>query len=101
MAYHDALVKRDAKALRATMSQDNGGYLDNAVKKGKGEAEMRSMAKEHPDKTVRISRAGARQRRRADDRRRDRHHEAPGEAQLVNEGGRWRVDDELMDVVMK
>lgn len=101
LAYHDALVKRDAKALRATMTNDNGEYLDNAAKKGKADAEMRSMAKEHPEKSVRIVRGWS------------KGNQAvlllagegsilrlSGEAVLVNEGGRWRVDDELMDVVL-
>ena len=60
------------------------------------------MAKEHPEKSVRIVRGWS------------KGNQAvlllagegsiltlAGEAVLVNEGGRWRVDDELMDVVLK
>ena len=102
LAYHDALVKRDAKALRATMSQENGEYLDDAVKKGKGEAYMRSTAREHPDKSVRIVQGWSKGKQAvlllAGE---TAIMKLAGEAVLVNEGGRWRVDDELFDVVLQ
>jgi hypothetical protein len=102
MAFHDALVKRDAKALRATMSAANGGYFDDAIKKGKGEAFMRAEAKVYPDKSVRIvqgwSKGNVAVLLVAGE---TAIMKLAGEAVLVNEGGRWRVDDQLMDLVMQ
>jgi hypothetical protein len=101
-AYHDALVKRDVKALRAAMSDEYGAFLDPLLKKGKAEPAMRSLAREHPEKSMRIVQGWS-----------NGNHAVllvtgeggvvnlAGEAILVNEGGRWRVDDELMDVVLK
>ncbi|MEO8484834.1 MAG: hypothetical protein ABI585_00710 [Betaproteobacteria bacterium] len=102
LAYHDALVKRDAKAVRSVMSKENGGYLDSATKKGKADAEMRSMAKEHPEKSVRIVQGWSKGDRAvlvlAGESSVMR---LAGEAVLVREGGRWRLDDELMEVVLQ
>ena len=102
LAYHDALVKRDVKAVRALVSNDNGEFLDNAAKKGKAAAELAKWAKEHPEKSVRVVQGWS------------KGNQAvlilagegsvirlTGEAVMVNEGGRWRVDDELYDVVMQ
>jgi hypothetical protein len=90
------------KALRAAMSDEYGAYLDPLVKKGKAAPAMRSLAREHPEKSMRIVQGWSR----------GNHAVLPvagegsgvklaGGAILVNEGGRWRVDDELMDVVLK
>ena len=100
-AYHDALVKRDAPALFAVMSKDYRGLLDEAVSKGRTAAALKQLASEHPDKTLRITRGYVKG-----------NHAVlvvegeteimrmSGEATLVNEGGTWRVDDELMSVVL-
>jgi hypothetical protein len=102
LAYHDALVKRDAKAVRALVSRDNGQWLDAAAKKGKVDAELASMAKEHPTKSVRIVQGWSTGNRAvlivAGESSAVR---LTGDAVLVNEGGRWRVDDELYDVVLQ
>jgi hypothetical protein len=102
LAYHEALVKRDAKAVRALVTDDNGQWLDAAAKKGKAAAELASMAKEHPGKSVRILQGWSKGDRavllldgEASVMR------LTGEAVLVREGGRWRVDDELFDVVLR
>ena len=102
MAYHEALVKRDAKAVRAQMTPDGGQWLDEAIKKGKAAAELKSMAKEHPENAVRIVQGWSK----------GKHAvllftgesgvvRLTGEAVLVNEGGRWRVEDELAEVVLQ
>lgn len=102
LAYHDALVKRDAKALRATMSKENGQWLDAAAKKGKAAGEMKSMAKTHPEQSVRILRGWSK-----GDRAvvlfegESSMFKLAGEAVLVREGGAWKVDDELADLVMQ
>ena len=102
LAYHDALVKRDAKAVRALVSRDNGQWLDAAEKKGKVAAELASMAKDHPEKSVRVVQGWSKGNRAvlivAGETSSIR---LAGDAVLVNEGGRWRVDDELYDVVMQ
>jgi hypothetical protein len=102
LAYHDALVKRDAKAVRALVSNENGQWLDAAAKKGKVAAELASMAKDHPEKSVRIVQGWSKGNRAvliiAGETSVVR---LAGDAVLVNEGGRWRVDDELYDVVMQ
>ena len=102
LAYHDALVRRDAKAVRALVTDDNGQWLDAAAKKGKAAAELASMAKEHPEKSVRVVQGWSKG-----------DHAVlllagegsvvrlAGEAVLVRQGGRWRVVDELFDVVLK
>jgi len=55
LGYHAALVKRDAKALRPFVSNEMREYLDKAEKKGRLAAEMKFMAKEHPEKSVQIT----------------------------------------------
>jgi hypothetical protein len=102
LAYHDALVKRDAKAVRALLTPDKGLYLDNAAKKGRTAAQLDRMAKEHPERSVRVvqgwSKGGHAVLIVAGESSVTR---VSGEAVLVNEGGRWHVDDELYDVVMQ
>ena len=102
LAYHGALVRRDAKAVRALVSRDNGQWLDAAEKKGKVAAELDSMAKDHPTKSVRVVQGWSKGNRAvlivAGETSSIR---LAGDAVLVNEGGRWRVDDELYDVVMQ
>jgi len=102
LAYHDALVKRDAKAVRALLTEDNGQFLDRAEKKGKAAAELAKMAKDHPEKSVRIVQGWSKGNQAvlivAGESSVIR---LTGEAVLVNVGGRWRVDDELYDVVMQ
>jgi hypothetical protein len=100
--YHEALVKRDAKALRPFLSEEARGYLDAAQKKGRTAAELKSLAKDHPDQALRITQGFSK----------GNHAvlliagesssvKVSGEVVLVNEGGSWRVDDELTDVVLQ
>jgi hypothetical protein len=102
MGYHDALVKRDVNALRPFLSNENREFLANAEKKGKLAAELKFMAKEHPDKSVQITKGFSK----------GNHAvlliagessgiKLVGEVVLVNEGGRWGVDDELTEVVLQ
>jgi hypothetical protein len=102
MGYHAALVKRDAKALRPFVSNEMREYLDRAEKKGKLAKEMNFMAKEHPDKSVRIIQGFSKGNNAvlliAGE---TSVMKLTGEVVLVNEGGTWRVDDQLTDVVMQ
>jgi hypothetical protein len=77
-------------------------YLDRAEKKGKLAAEMKFMAKEHPDKSVQILKGFS----KGDNAvlliaGETSVMKLTGEVVLVNEGGTWRVDDQLTDVVLQ
>ena len=102
LGYHEALVKRDAKALRPFLSNEMRATLDEAAKKGKAAAEMNYLAKEHPDKSVQITKGFS----KGDQAvlliaGESSVIKLTGEVVLVNEGGTWRVDDELTDVVLQ
>jgi hypothetical protein len=102
LGYHEALVKRDAKALRPFLSNEMRATLDEAAKKGKAAAEINYMAKEHPDKSVQITKGFS----KGDQAvlliaGESSVIKLTGEVVLVNEGGTWRVDDELTDVVLQ
>lgn len=102
LGYHDALVKRDAKALRPFISDALREYLDAAVKKGNADAEMDDWAKEHPDNSVHISKGFSNETNAVlliDGE--SSVMKLTGEVVLINEEGSWRVDDELTDVVLQ
>ena len=101
LGYHEALVKRDIKALRPFLSNESREFMAKAEKQGKLAVELKSLAKEHPDQTVRITKGFSK----------GNHAvlliagesggvKLTGEVVLVNEGGSWRVDDELTDAVL-
>lgn len=102
MSYHEALVKRDAKALRPFLSNELRAGLDAAEKKGKAAAEMKNMASEHPEKSVRITKGFSKGNNAVLLIEGESSVvKLTGEAILVNEGGSWRVDDEVTEVVLK
>jgi len=100
--YHDALVKRDAKAVQPLLSDFRRGTFASAAKAGKTNAYLNLLTEGHPTQSVKITKGwsngkvavvlydGA-----------SSVLKLTGEALLLNEGGTWRVDDELSDVVMK
>ena len=102
LAYHEALVKRDAKALRTLLSDELRETLAEATKDGKAAAYMNYLAKEHPDKSVQITKGFSKGSQAvlliAGESSTTR---LTGEVVLLNQGGSWRVDDELTDVVMQ
>lgn len=102
LGYHEALVKRDAKALRPFISKEMRETLAEAEKKGNAAAEMNYMASEHPGKSVQITKGFSKGNQAvlliAGE---SSTSKLTGEVVLVNEGGSWRVDDELTDVVMQ
>ena len=75
--YHDALVKRDAKALRPLLSDFRREYFANAIKHGKTDEYMNLLAEGHPDQ-VGADHQGLQQRQggRPPDRRRVEHDPA-------------------------
>ncbi len=100
--YHAALVKRDANALRTALSDEARKIQAGAIKEGKGAAYMNYLAKEHPTQSVKISKGWSNGKAAVilfDGE--GSVLKLTGEAILVNQGGAWRVDDELTDVVMK
>ena len=102
LGYHTALVKRDAKALRTFLSDELRESLADAEKKGKVAAEMNYLAKEHPGKSVRITKGFSKGDHAVlliDGE--SSTSKLTGEVVLVNQRGSWRVDDELTDVVLQ
>ncbi len=100
--YHDALTKRDAKALRPFLSDELRQTLAEATKDGKAAKYMNFLAKEHPGKSVHITKAFSKGNQAvlliAGE---SSTTKLTGEVVLLNQGGSWRVDDELTDVVMQ
>jgi hypothetical protein len=95
-------VKRDAKALRVTMSDELRETLAGATKEGKASAYLNYLAKEHPTKSVQIGKGWSNGKTAVlliDGE--SSVLKLTGEVLLLNQGGTWRVDDELTDVVMK
>lgn len=102
LGYHAALVARDAKALRPFLSDELRESFAKAEKKGRAAAEMNSLAREHPGKSVRITKGFSKGNHAVlliDGE--SSTSKLTGEVVLVNEGGTWRVDDELTDVVLQ
>lgn len=100
--YHDALVKRDAAALRKVVSEEMQKIQAGAIKDGKGAAYMNFLAKEHPTRSVTITKGWSNGKAAVvlfDGE--SGTLKFTGEAVLLNQGGTWRVDDELTDVVMR
>ncbi len=100
--YHAALVKRDAKALRPMLSDERREMMAGAEKEGKAAAYMRYLANEHPEKSVQVTKGFSKDKRAvlmiAGE---SSTSKLTGEVVLFNEGGSWRIDDELTDVVMQ
>jgi hypothetical protein len=102
LGYHDALVKRDLKALLPFLSNESREILAKAEKKGNAAAKMKIMAKDHPENSLQIIKGFSKGNQAvlliAGE---SSAIKLSGEAVLVNEDGSWRVDDELSDVVMQ
>jgi hypothetical protein len=99
LAYHKALVANDPKALRPTLSKENGKYLDDAIKRGKTAAGMKLFTKDHPDESVKIVRGWS----KGDQAvllisGETKILRLVGEAVMVREGGKWLVDEELTEL---
>lgn len=100
--YHNALVKRDAAALRKVLSEETRNFLANATKEGKAAKYMDFLAKEHPIQSVKITKGWSNGKAAVLLIEGESSTvRLTGEAVLLNQGGAWRVDDELTDVVMR
>ena len=100
LAYHAALTKRDAAALRPLLSQCQEEVFDNAKQKGKLEGFLSFLSEDHPTRTARIDKGFG------NDRTavllvsgESAAGKVTGEALLVKDQGAWKVDDELLSVV--
>ena len=102
LGYHDALVKRDAKALGPLLSQLARDQLTQAAKDKKAAAYMDYLAEEHPGRSAQIAKGWSNGKvaillitgESAAGK-------IAGEVVLHNEGGSWRVEDELTDLVLQ
>ena len=100
--YHAALVKRDANGLRTVLSDDIRKLQAAKIKEGKGAAYMDHLAREHPTQSVKITRGWSNGKAAVilfDGT--SSVLKLTGEAILFHQGGTWRVEDELTDVVLK
>ena len=100
--YHAGLVKRDGNALRTALSDEGRKIQAGAIKEGKGAAYMNYLAKEHPTQSVKITKGWSNGKAAVilfDGE--GSVLKLTGEAVVLNQGGTWRVDDELTDVVIK
>lgn len=101
LAYHQAMATGDPAKVVPHLSKENGKYITDAVKKGKGSQMMTNYTREHPTKSVTIVRGWS----KGDTALILWEGETSilkltGEAVLVREGGKWVVDEELADVKM-
>jgi hypothetical protein len=100
LAYHDALVKRNRTTLRPLLTADQQEIWQRAEKAGKLTAFLDSLAEEHPDQSVRVSRGFA-----SGDTAvlaitgNARFGRLTGQVLLKREKDAWRVQDEMTEIV--
>jgi hypothetical protein len=99
--YHAALTKPDRTALKPLLSQDQQESWAGSEKDGKGSEFLQALLDVHPVTSVRITQGFA----TPDKAVLLFTGESPagkivGEALLLNEGGAWRVDDEITELVL-
>jgi len=101
-AYHTALLKRDRTAVKSSLSADLRETMASAEKKNDVDGFIRWLLREHPDKSVRITKGYVK-----GDRAvlvitgESSAGKLAGEVMMLKEGSGWRVDDELTDVVLE
>jgi predicted SnoaL-like aldol condensation-catalyzing enzyme len=102
LAYDTALKKRDAAAVRTALSADLRDTMAQAEKKNDFDGFVRWLLRDHPDKSVRIVKGYA----KGDTAvlvvsGESSAGKVAGEVMMRKEDGRWRVDDEMTDVVIE
>ena len=101
LAYHAALVKKDAKALKPTLSPGNLEMFGKAEKKNDLAKYVAYLAEDHPIKSVKITKAwGGRDKASLLIEGETTLGKVSGEVFLVNVGGAWGVDEELVDLAL-
>jgi len=102
LAYHAALVKRDAKALKPLLSTELRAIMAEAEKKKDVDGFVRWLSREHPTKAVRVVKGNAKGDKAvlaiAGE---SSTAKLVGEVVLVKEDNGWRFDDELTNVVLE
>jgi hypothetical protein len=103
LAYHSALAKRDRATLKASLSLDRQQTWADADKKGDLSRFVDYLAGEHPDKSVRIVRGFMKGNTAVllVTGESSTIGGLSGEVLLMKEKDAWRVDDELMDLVLR
>jgi hypothetical protein len=102
LAYHTALLKKDRAALKQALSADLRDTMADAEKKNDMDGFVRWLLREHPDKSVKIVKGYA----KGDTAvlvitGESSSGKLAGEVMMRKEDGRWRVDDEMTDVVLE
>lgn len=99
LAYHGALVKRDAAALKPVLSERRLGIYASAEKDQDLDGYVGYLRKEHPVKSVRVLKgfATANQAVLLIEGESD-YGKVAGEVVLLNEKGSWRVEDEIVEM---
>ena len=98
LAYHAALVKRDAQAVRRTLSPGNLEVYDGAQKKNDLDSYLSYLAGKHPMKAVKITRGWATATKASLlVEGESSAGKVAGEVFLINSQGNWGVDEELVD----
>jgi hypothetical protein len=101
LAYHAALVKNDPKALKPTLSPGNLEMFGRAEKKNDLAGYVAYLGEDHPLKSVRITKAWAgKDKASLLIEGESALGKVSGEVFLVNTGGSWGVDDELVDLLL-
>ncbi|MFO1412962.1 MAG: hypothetical protein U1F10_03440 [Burkholderiales bacterium] len=102
LAYHAALTKRDAKAVRPLLSNESAATFDRAAKDGRTSDYLQFLAEDHPTKGVRVVRGFATADKAVLLITGDAESfKLKGEVLLAKEGGTWRVVDELTEMVVQ
>jgi hypothetical protein len=99
LAYHAALVKHDANALKPTLSPGRVEVWERSQKKGNLDGYVTFLSKDHPLKSVKVTKGFA----TADKASlvidgESSAGKVTGEVFLVHKNGAWGVDEELVDL---
>jgi hypothetical protein len=101
LAYHAALVKKNAAALKPTLSPGNVEVFQRAEKNNDLAGYLTYLADKHPVKSVRITKAwGGPDKASLLVEGESADGKVSGEVLLVNTKGVWGVDEELVDTVI-
>jgi hypothetical protein len=101
LAYHAALVKKDAKALKPTLSPGNLAMFGKAEKKNDLAGYVAYLSEDHPVKSVKVTKAwGGRDKASLLIEGESALGKVSGEVFLVNAGGAWGVDEELVELAL-
>ena len=101
MAYHETLAKRDAPALERMLSPGNREVFARAKQRDDLDGFLSYLAEKHMFSSVRVTRGWATEKKASllveGESSLGR---VAGEVLLVNDAGRWGIDEELIDLVI-